>query len=101
MQNSITAIRLDSLSGIVSPRELMEQVQNTVSMTTRNTSAFARQKGQQMKEAALLPFYSTFYSVASSIIPDDAYDWEGDMFEEDHIPGFSLLENKEFQTLKS
>lgn len=54
-----------------------------------------------MKEAALLPFYSTFYSVASSIIPDDAYDWEGDMFEEDHIPGFSLLENKEFQTLKS
>lgn len=94
MQTAITAIRLQP--ALVPLKPFLQQVQDTVSMTTQKTTEFARQKGILMRQAALLPVYHAFYNVASNLIPDDAYDWEGDLFEEDHIPCVFPTENKGF-----
>lgn len=94
MQTAITAIRIEPVLGSLKP--IIEQLQNTASTTTQKTSEFARQKRIQMKEAALLPVYRVFYNITSNLIPDDAYDWEGDMFEEDHIPCVFPSDNKGF-----
>lgn len=37
-------------------------------------------------EATIVKAQSSMWTMLSSVIPDDAYDWEGDMFENDFSP---------------
>lgn len=70
----------------LSLKPFLVQVHQTFIIGSRQARSLARNTGFQMREKALTPVFLIFCSVASSVIPDDAYDWEGDMFEEDHYP---------------
>lgn len=94
MQTAITAIRFNPAIGSLKP--LMLQLHHQVTLSGKQAGNRVRETGYRMRETALTPVFLLFYNITSNIIPDDAYDWEGDMFEEDHITRVFPLINDGF-----
>lgn len=75
----------------------MEPVKNSISPAlSRATSMFTKGRHTvanrthevylKAHEATITKAQNSLWTMLSSVIPDDAYDWEGDMFEFDFSP---------------
>lgn len=75
----------------------MEPVKNSISLAlSRATSMFTKGRHTvanrthevylKAHEATITKAQNSLWTMLSSVIPDDAYDWEGDMFEFDFSP---------------